>query len=148
MTGSCARKASDVPLGNGACPVSWMRSAARSKIAIRTIALLALFGLAAWAFVHLGLYDVSATTPHTRPVYQLLELAMHRSVQRRAAAVELPSAALQDPQRQALGAACFRVHCVQCHGGPGVAQSPFAQGMQPVPGSLIGAARNWRPEEL
>jgi mono/diheme cytochrome c family protein len=126
-----------------------MRPAARRTVWLWIVPLLALLGLAAgWAFVHSGVYDVSATVPHTRPVHRLLELAMHRSVQRHAAVVELPAAALQDPQRQLLGAACFRSHCVQCHGGPGVAQSPFAQGMQPVPGSLIGAARDWRPQEL
>ncbi|MEW6704798.1 MAG: c-type cytochrome [Pseudomonadota bacterium] len=101
---------------------------------------------AAAAFVWLGLYDISALTSHTRPVYWLLETTMRQSVRARAAGIEAPS--LREPQRLALGAACYRQHCVQCHGGPGVAPGAPGQGLQPLPGSLVDAARRWRPEEV
>jgi mono/diheme cytochrome c family protein len=118
------------------------------KTILLTMAVLVLLGLAAgWAVVRFGLYNVSATATHTRPVYGLLEHSMRRSVQQRAAGIAVP-AGLDAPDQRALGAACFRALCVDCHGAPGVAPQPFAQGLQPVPGSLIGAAREWQPREL
>jgi mono/diheme cytochrome c family protein len=104
-----------------------------------------LLGAAAFV-VYAGLYDISATKPHTQPVYSLLETTMRRSVQVRARQVAVPP--LDAPERLARGAACFRDHCVQCHGGPGVAPAPMARSMQPLPGSLIDAARHWRPQEI
>ncbi len=71
---------------------------------------------------------------------------MRRSVQMRARDIAVPP--LDAPARLARGAACFRDHCVQCHGGPGVAPAPMARSMQPLPGSLIDAARRWRPQEI
>jgi len=109
------------------------------------VALLA--AAAAAAFVRLGLYDISATTSHTGIVYRLLETTMHHSVSRRAAGIQAP-AALHEPQRVALGAACYRQHCVQCHGAPGVAQDDIGKSLQPLPGPLVDAARRWRPEEV
>lgn len=106
--------------------------------------LLALGGLA--AFVRLGLYDTSATTSHTGPVYALLETAMRYSVRMRADRVEVPP--LREPARLALGAACYRSHCVQCHGGPGVAQDAIGMSLQPLPGPLADAARRWRPQDV
>lgn len=103
-------------------------------------------GLAGWAFIAFGGYDVSATTPHWRPVYELLEVTMRRSVQQRAD--ELDPARLHDLRLQAIGAQCFAQHCVACHGAPGVGPQPFALGMQPVPRSLMDSARSMRPQEL
>ncbi|WP_320425751.1 c-type cytochrome [Roseateles agri] len=104
--------------------------------------------LGGWAFVMSGAYDVSATKPHWRPVYELLEVAMHRSVQQRGDATAVPEAALRDPQLQEIGASCFRAHCVACHGGPGVPPASFALGLQPVPRSLTDSARSLSPGEL
>ena len=71
---------------------------------------------------------------------------MRYSVRQRSARIQAPS--LHDPQRLALGAACYRNHCVQCHGGPGVAQDAVGKSLQFLPGSLVDAARRWRPEEV
>lgn len=116
--------------------------------ALGTLVAVALLALGAIAtVVALGLYDVSAVQPHTRPVHALLEVGLKQSV-RRQAGDEPPPVPLDDPHQLALGAACFRTHCVACHGAPGQAAQPFAQGMQPVPDSLSGAARRWQPREL
>jgi mono/diheme cytochrome c family protein len=113
-------------------------------LALLAAALLGLAGTA--AFVRTGLYDVSATTSHTGLVYRLLETTMHYSVRARAAGIDTPP--LREPQRLALGAACYRNHCVQCHGGPGVAQDAVGKSLQPLPGPLVDAARRWHPREV
>lgn len=102
--------------------------------------------LVAAAVVYGGLYNVAATRPHTQAVHSLLEVAMRQSVRWRAREVAEPP--LSDERMALRGAACFQYHCVQCHGAPGVAQGAIGQGMQPLPGPLVYAGRNWRPREL
>jgi mono/diheme cytochrome c family protein len=106
----------------------------------------ALAVVGAFAFVRLGLYDTSATVPHTQPVYSLLDATKRYSVRRRAAGLETPP--MTDPARLALGAACYRQHCAQCHGGPGASREPVGSSLQPVPGPLVDAARRWKPREV
>lgn len=102
---------------------------------------------AAAAVVWGGLYDISATSQHTAPVYTLLQTTMHHSVKLRARDVEVPGD-LRDAARVERGAVCFRDKCVQCHGAPGVAQDEIGRSMQPLPGPLIDAARHWKAREL
>lgn len=113
---------------------------------ITIAALLATGAVAAALVVGLGLYDIAANVPHTQPVHTLLETTMHRSVKRRAAAIDVPP--LAGPARVLRGAACFRDHCMQCHGAPGRAQSPIGRSMQPLPGPLVDAPLRWNAAEL
>jgi mono/diheme cytochrome c family protein len=121
------------------------------KPVLRCVAVLGTLGAlgvaAAAAVVYGGLYNVAATAQHTKFVHSLLETAMHHSVRRRARDVVVPAAYDAPPQLQR-GAACYRARCEQCHGGPGVANEAIGMAMQPVPGSLIAAARTWRAREL
>lgn len=113
-------------------------------LTVLALALLAAAGAA--AVVYGGLYNVSATQQHYQPVYSLLEAAMHNSVRLRARDIEPPP--LDAPQLVQRGAACFRDKCVQCHGGPGVAQGDIGKSMQPLPGPLVDARQRWAPREL
>ena len=117
------------------------------KTVTLTLAVAAALGAAVGAVVlQAGLYDVGATKQHFQSVYSLLEHAMHRSVRLRARGVEAP--AMDDPARIARGAACYQQKCVQCHGGPGVAQGEIGRSMQPLPGPLVDARSRWEPREL
>lgn len=110
------------------------------------ILLLGVSGLAgAIAFIYSGLYNVAATSQHTAPVYWAIHTAMVHSVRRRAEDVPSmpPAAALFEP-----GLRLYQQHCVQCHGGPGVAPEPFALGMKPLPVSLVETARDWSTGEI
>jgi mono/diheme cytochrome c family protein len=99
------------------------------------------------AVVAFGLYDVAADRSHTQPVYTLLERTMERSVRRQARTIETPPG-LDAPALLQRGALCYRVHCVQCHGAPGVSPQPIGLAAQPLPGPLVDAAARWRPREL
>lgn len=110
---------------------------AAASIAGAAVAALLIFG---------GVYDISATVQHTRPVYALLELTMKQSVRRRAAAIAVPPLAADS--LRAAGLQVFERHCINCHGAPGIAPQPYAQLLQPLPGPLTHAARQWRPQEL
>jgi len=112
-----------------------------------TLAVLLFAAVAGGAvFVVGGVYDISATAQHTRPVYALLDLTMKYSVRRRAAGIDVPP--LDDARQRAQGLRLFAEHCSGCHGAPGQAPETYAQLLQPLPGPLTHAARQWRPQEL
>jgi mono/diheme cytochrome c family protein len=117
------------------------------KKVLITLLAVALMGVGCAALVvWRGWYDVTATSGHLQPVYDLLEAAMRLSVRHRAADIAVPP--LDAPAMVARGAACYRDHCEQCHGGPGVAQGSIGISLQPLPGPLIDAARVWQPAEI
>jgi mono/diheme cytochrome c family protein len=103
-------------------------------------------GVAGAAILYSGVYDISATDQHLAPTYWLLDKGLRESVERRARSIDVPP--LDDETLAARGLAHFRRHCVQCHGGPGVAPEPFALGMTPTPASLAHTARAWPPEQV
>lgn len=117
------------------------------KKVLITLLAAALLGVCGAALViWRGWYDVSATSGHIQPVFDLLDTALRFSVRRQAAEIAVPK--LDEPAMVARGAACYRDHCEQCHGGPGVAQSSVGMSLQPLPGPLVDAARRWQPREI
>ena len=109
-------------------------------------ALLAAGAVAAAAVIYGGLYNVAATEQHFQTVFTALETAMRHSVRLRARDVEQPP--LAGEAMILRGAACFRDKCAQCHGAPGVAPDDMGKSLQPLPGPLVNATRQWRPREL
>lgn len=98
------------------------------------------------AVIYTGVYDVSAIRQHTGMVYQLLEIALRRSVKLRTTDVKVP--ALESADRVVNGFRLFRAHCVQCHGAPGIAPQPFALGLRPAPASLVATAHEWPTADI
>lgn len=122
------------------------RAVNRLAAALVVSAVLGLLLGGALLFVRSGVYDVAATSPHLQPVHALLGATMHHAVRRRARGIAVPPV---EPNRVAtVGAACYRQHCLQCHGGPGVAPGPIGLSMQPLPGPLVTAARDWQAAEV
>jgi mono/diheme cytochrome c family protein len=108
---------------------------------------LVVLGAAVGATVLLsGALSTDATKQHFRLTHRLLEVGLQFSV--RAAVDETTPPALDAPQMKARGAACYREHCVICHGAPGVAPQPFALGMMPAPSNLSDSAATNPPEWL
>jgi mono/diheme cytochrome c family protein len=117
------------------------------KTAIYTLFAAAGMGAAGGYVVYkAGWYDIGASAQHLQPVYSFLEEAMHNSVRHHAKTVVTPS--LGDAGQLRRGAALYRAHCAQCHGGPASAPSAHGRSMQPVPGPLVDASERWKPEEL
>src|SRR5215217_2656462 len=102
----------------------------RISLALAVAAVVA-FALAALAslFIYFGVYNVAATSPHSRPVYWLLETTGIRSIKWRARNIVVPD--LSQAAEAARGLALFAEHCVLCHGAPGVAPQEFAKGLMP-----------------
>lgn len=103
-------------------------------------------GAGAAAFAWSGFYNIAATAQHTQPVYTLLELVGEQSIRRSARDIAEPP--LDDPALARRGAVCYRDKCMVCHGGPGEAPGEIGRSMQPLPGPLVDAPRQFRAREL
>ena len=116
-----------------------------TSVALTLAAVLLAGALGGWLVLRSGWYHIGATNEHWQLVHTVLEQGMRDSVQYHARHITAPQ---QGPQARARGAALYRDNCLQCHGGPGVAQEDFAKAMQPVPGPLVDATQRWQPREL
>jgi len=93
-----------------------------------------------------GVYNVAAIYQHTRPVYEILDFALDRSVEVRLDGVDAPP--LDDPLLAERGFLIYRDKCVQCHGAPGVPPDDLGKGMLPLPNNLAQTAREKSAEYI
>jgi mono/diheme cytochrome c family protein len=98
------------------------------------------------AFIYSGIYDVSATTPDNALVAWVVHKVSDTSVSARLAANRSP-AGLDMPAKILAGGRLFSENCAVCHGGPGLAQTAIAKGLNPVPPDLFRANRKPDPAE-
>lgn len=115
-------------------------------IAAGAFGLVVLGALGASVFLLSGAYSTAATTQHFKLTHRLLDAGLRFSVRSYARDVEVPE--LNRDGMLERGAACYRTHCVQCHGAPGIARDPEGRGMLPIASSLAQSAREWPPEWL
>ena len=109
------------------------------------LALLLIAGVA--AFIHGGLYDIGADSPHSDAVFWLLQTTRNRSIEVHATD-EVPSN-LADPKRIASGAAQYDEMCTSCHLAPGMERTEISRGLYPRapelrrPSQMTSAERFW-----
>lgn len=99
--------------------------------ALTVLAAAALFiAIVAGAVIALGIYNIGADAPHSRPVYALIEAVRERSIKARARRIDAPGD-LDSPARIASGAGLYAEMCSGCHLAPGMAPSELSQGLYP-----------------
>jgi mono/diheme cytochrome c family protein len=122
---------------------------ARHKVllmAAGAVALLLLGAMGGSAILLSGAASTEATKQHFWITHRLLDVGLRYSV--RASAADIRAPRLDDPQMIARGAACFRMHCVQCHGSPTTSPRDHAKGLLPTPANLAQSGREWPAESL
>lgn len=97
-------------------------------------------------FAYSGVYDVSASSPHSGFVRWLLSTTSEASIERHAGNIEAPD--LSDESMVRAGASDFDAMCVGCHGAPGRQPDPVGQGLNPPPPDLAESASHMNPAEL
>jgi mono/diheme cytochrome c family protein len=117
----------------------------RTVVAILVVALVVL--LSGFLVIYAGVYDVSATEPHSPVTSWLLETARTRSIKAHAAGIQVRPE-LDDPARILIGVEHYAAHCAVCHGAPGVPKGDIARGLYPPPPDLAKAAPLYAPAEL
>lgn len=113
-------------------------------ITLSLVVLLLIAG--AVAFIHSGIYDVSASVPHGAFSRWVMETTVHASVARRAGRVDVPD--LADDSLVLAGVNDFESMCVPCHGAPGKEPGEVGQGLNPPAPDLADSAREMSPAEL
>ncbi|WP_230533875.1 c-type cytochrome [Microvirga roseola] len=108
---------------------------------------LVLSALGVVAFLYSGMYPIGATTQHSGIIYRAVDTLVRQAVMESAKDIS-PPGNLEDPDLRRAGLILYRGWCLQCHGAPGVAPSPFATGMNPPPPPLVQTAREWQAKEV
>lgn len=112
-----------------------------------TAAVIVLVALGGLGIVYSGLYDVGADSPHTRPVYWLLDTLRDRSVAAHAKDVSAPPD-LTDARRIARGAGLYAEMCSSCHLAPGMERTEIARGLYPQAPELAKGDDLTAPEQF
>lgn len=89
-----------------------------------------LVGLVAAVFVYSGAFNASANIPPSALEKRLAEVALDRSVARRAP--KGPNPLASSPGAVQVGMAHYKEMCVFCHGAPGVDASEAGDGLNPA----------------
>lgn len=95
-------------------------------IAIAVLAVAAIGG----AVVYVGVYNIGADAPHSKPVYWMIDQLRHRSVAVRSRNIVVP-ANLMDVKRIQSGAGLYTEMCSGCHLAPGMEKTEISQGLYP-----------------
>ncbi|MES2327908.1 MAG: cytochrome c [Pseudomonadota bacterium] len=110
------------------------------------LALAVLVPLGTFAFVKSGMFNVGASSPHSRFTTWLTHETMIHSVRSHAKAIVAPASVSAAQVRR--GFCEYETHCVACHGASAVARQSWVSGMEPAPPYLVDATQKWRPREL
>ncbi len=97
-------------------------------------------------FAYSGLYDVSASSPHSGVVNWLLSTTSRASIERHASNVNVPD--LSNESLARAGINDFNAMCIGCHGAPGQAPEAMGQGLNPPAPDLAESAAHMNPAEL
>lgn len=93
------------------------------------IAVLAVVIGASWLFIHSGAFDIAADTPHSQPVYWLLQKVREYSIAARAS--DAVPGDLGDEKRIISGAGQYAEMCATCHLAPGMQRTEISRGLYP-----------------
>lgn len=102
--------------------------------------------LGAFAYIRSGIYNVGASSPHTKLTEWITHETMIHSVRSHARDIVEPPSAEAMQVRQ--GFCEYETHCVACHGASAVPRERWVSGLEPAPPYLIDVTQRFRPREL
>jgi mono/diheme cytochrome c family protein len=117
----------------------------RAVVAVAALLVAALGGL---GFIYSGIFDVAASRQHTPVVYWALITSLRQSVHVRAGREVGPAPDLSGRARFERGLVFYDLHCLQCHGAPGVPMRRMGQSLTPAPANLVKTGRDWSSQEI
>ncbi len=101
----------------------------RSFIIVVTIGVLVIV-----SFAYSGIYDISASSPHSSITNWLFSTTSHASIKRSAKDINVPN--LHDDALVLAGVNDFSEMCLGCHGAPGQSPEAMGLGLNPPPPDL------------
>ena len=97
-------------------------------------------------FVYGGFFDIGADTPHSEPVFWLMQTIRSRSIA--VHATDQVPGDLGDAKRIASGAAQYDEMCTTCHLAPGMKRTEVSQGLYPRAPELRRGSRMTAAEQF
>lgn len=110
---------------------------------LATVLVLAIVGIGT---VLSGIYDISASAPHTPPVRRMIGALTDRSIRRHATTVDPLSGT--DSSGLLVGITHYDEMCAVCHTAPGRKRTEIAAGMYPRPPRLTHEHEEWSDAQL
>ncbi|MBJ7406431.1 MAG: cytochrome c [Bradyrhizobium sp.] len=101
----------------------------RFAVAWIVLGILVSIGAGGWFFVRSGAFDIAADTPHSQPVYWLMQKVREYSIAVRAS--DPVPKDLDDGKRIASGAGQYAEMCATCHLAPGMKRTEISRGLYP-----------------
>src|SRR5579884_520064 len=102
--------------------------------------------LAAYLFVNSGVFNVAASSPHTKFTTWITHETMIHSVHQRAKGIAPP--AWTTAAELTAGFCAYETRCVACHGAASVARQHWVSGMEPQPPYLLDETERFTPGQL
>lgn len=97
-------------------------------------------------FVKSGIFNVGASSPHTKLTEWVTHETMIHSIRNHARKIEPP---VHTSAAQLVAGFCaYETHCVACHGAASVTRQPWVGGMEPQPPYLLDETQRFTPGEL
>ena len=110
------------------------------------IAIVLVVPLSVFAYVKSGIFNVGASSPHTKLTTWLTHETMIHSVHRQARSILAPAGTSAD--QLFAGFCAYETHCVACHGAAAVARQPWVSGMEPQPPYLLDETQRFTAPQL
>lgn len=117
-----------------------------SVLAIYTVAVLVLGGLAGLGVMYSGIFNVAATVKDAAALEWLLVTTREASIQRRAKGIEAPAPG--GAEQVDNGFRFFRQECAMCHTPPGREETMMAKGFNPQAPELAELVEDMTDAEL
>ena len=117
----------------------------KSLLVVTAVLCLVIAGVSAFAWV--GVYNVSARTPHWNITSWFLEKVRQQSISVHSRQISTLSS--ENPERMNIGFRNYHAMCRICHGAPGHAEREIAKGLYPKPPEYKSEnVQRWRDTEL
>lgn len=110
------------------------------------IAIVLILPVGVYAFVNSGLFNVAASSPHTKFTEWITHETMIHSVRRHASGIAPPP---HMSAKQVLAGFCiYETHCVACHGAAAIPREQWVGAMEPSAPYLLDTTSRWTPSQL
>ena len=117
------------------------------KLVFIVAAALCLVTAGVFTFAWLGVYDVSAKSPHWNITLWFLEKVRQQSISVHSR--HIPALSSKNPELMNIGFKNYHAMCRICHGAPGYVETEIARGLYPKPPDYKSEkVQRWRDTEL
>ncbi len=115
------------------------------KKLVTVIVFLVVVGIIGYLYISSGFYNVAASDHHNSLTLWAISTTTDNSVRHHSDDIVVPNDVMAD---SLAGFEHYNEMCLDCHGGPGIGREEYAEGMYPLPPTLVGIDSVWTQPQL